>query len=101
ALVARELAGRADPLFDAAWFRWIVSYHHPTAGGSVWAAFGSAARIDDIEPAAGLLRVLPVIGLLERLGGATVEAEVDHWGAMLRSILGRDPLATVSRPRPR
>ena len=91
ALVDLELAGRADPLFDAAWFRWIVGYHHPPAEGTAWAAFRSAARIDDAEPAAGLLRVLPVIGLLERLGGATVDAEVDHWRAMLRSILERDP----------
>src|SRR5438093_6518011 len=46
ALVDLELAGRADPLFDAAWFRWFVGYHYPAAEATAWAAFRSAARSD-------------------------------------------------------
>lgn len=86
ALVDLELAGRADPLFDAAWFRWIVTYHHPAAGAIAWNAFLATAGIDHEEAAArDLLRALPVVGLLERLDATTAGAEADRWLAMLRS----------------
>jgi aminoglycoside phosphotransferase (APT) family kinase protein len=91
ALVDLELAGRADPWFDAAWFRWIVTYHHPAAGAIAWDAFRATAGIDHEEAAArDLLRALPVVGLLERLDSTTADAEADHWLAMLRSIARHD-----------
>jgi len=87
ALVDLELAGRADPLFDAAWFRWIVTYHHPAAGAIAWDAFRATAGIDHGDAAArDLLPALPVVGLLERLDATAPGAEADHWLAMLRSI---------------
>ncbi len=41
-----ERARVAHPLFDAAWWRWIVRYHHPERWGTAWPAFASAAGID-------------------------------------------------------
>jgi aminoglycoside phosphotransferase (APT) family kinase protein len=91
AVVDLELAVRADPLFDAAWFRWIVAYHHPAAGPLAWGAFVSASGIDEEDDGVReLLRVLPVVGLLERLASATVDSEAEHWQAMVRSIASRD-----------
>jgi aminoglycoside phosphotransferase (APT) family kinase protein len=92
ALVDLEFAARADPLFDAAWFRLIVDYHHPAVGAMAWDGFVSASGIDEADARTrDLLRVLPLVGLLERLARATVDAEVEHWQAMLRSMASRGP----------
>jgi aminoglycoside phosphotransferase (APT) family kinase protein len=88
AVVDLEFAARADPLFDAAWFHWIIDYHHPAAVAVAWGAFVSASRIDDRDATTReLLRVLPVVGLLARLATVTADAEVEHWRGQLRSIL--------------
>lgn len=85
ALLDFESARLGDPLVDAAWFRWIVGYHHPEAVAVAWDAFRATAGIDATDPVVSeLLRVLPVLGLLERLDAATAEREIEHWLAMLR-----------------
>lgn len=85
ALLDFEAARPGDPLFDAAWFRWIVGYHHPEAAAAAWDAFRAAAEIDPTDPVVReLLRILPVVELLERLDATTAERETEHWLAMLR-----------------
>jgi aminoglycoside phosphotransferase (APT) family kinase protein len=95
ALLDFEAARLGDPLFDAAWFRWIVGYHHPESVAVAWDAFRTAAEIDATDPVVrDLLRLLPAVGLLERLDATTAEREAEHWLAMLR----RTGLAETSFP---
>ena len=97
ALVDLEHASRGDPLFDAAWFRWIVAYHHPAIAPRVWEAFRVAAGFSEVTaPDRGLLRDLPALGILERLASAAsgrdpeAAASVEHLRSMLRAIVARD-----------
>jgi aminoglycoside phosphotransferase (APT) family kinase protein len=57
-----------DRLFDAAWFGWIVRYHHPELHAPAWAAFLGAAGLGRLSPADSvLLATLPMIRMLEIL----------------------------------
>lgn len=61
ALLDLEFARLADPLFDAAWWGWVVRYHHPARWVVAWPRFLDAAGI--VADAATLER----IGILQRL----------------------------------
>jgi len=61
ALLDLEFARIADPLFDAAWWGWVVRYHHPARWAVAWPRFLDAAGI--AADAATLER----IGILQRL----------------------------------
>lgn len=65
-----ERARVAHPLFDAAWWRWIVRYHHPERWAAAWPAFAAAAGIDTGDPlATARLDLLGALQCLEEIEG--------------------------------
>jgi Ser/Thr protein kinase RdoA (MazF antagonist) len=70
ALLDLETVRVGPRLLDAAWFRWIVRYHHPALEPRAWAGFVavSGLRADDTMTGA-LLDILPVVRILEILAG--------------------------------
>ncbi len=87
ALLDLEFARLADPLLDAAWWGWIVRFHHPGRWPAAWPAFLAAAGLATDrkrEPAlfAERIRSLQLLRLLEladrRSGRAATE-----WAARL------------------
>lgn len=67
ALLDLERARLAHPLFDAAWWSWIVRYHHPARWPAAGPAFLSAAGIEETAEAAGRIEALAVLQCLEML----------------------------------
>ena len=63
----------ADPLFDAAWWSWVVGFHHPARFRRLWPVFCPAAGIIDDGATRERLAHLQVLYLLERLALA-----IDH-----------------------
>jgi Ser/Thr protein kinase RdoA (MazF antagonist) len=84
-----EFARLAEPLLDAAWFDWIVTFHHPGQAGAARQAFASAAGLDVTDPTVcRLLRILPRIRLLELLDeDGLTPARTNHWLGMLDASL--------------
>lgn len=96
-LVDFEAARIGDRLFDAAWFRWIVAYHHPELAADAWRAFARAAALppDGGDPV--LLDAYPVLRILEILaGGELSEASRARWVQQLDAALAR--LETLAVP---
>jgi aminoglycoside phosphotransferase (APT) family kinase protein len=91
ALLDFEFIRLADPLLDAAWFDWIVAYHHPADEPAAWRAFVTSAGLDDREPLTReLLRIFPLVRLLEILDDESLRDEhVGGWIRMLRACLTR------------
>jgi aminoglycoside phosphotransferase (APT) family kinase protein len=91
ALLDFESGRIADRLLDAAWFDWIVGFHHPAAEPAAWQAFTEAAELDPHDPSTrALLRLLPLIRILEILDeDGLPAANADHWARMLRACLER------------
>jgi aminoglycoside phosphotransferase (APT) family kinase protein len=90
ALLDLETVRLGARLLDAAWFRWIVRYHHPDVAHAAWRAFAGASNVDDARPQiATLLDVLPLVRILEILSQPTLEA-----GARVRWL---DQLAACLR----
>jgi aminoglycoside phosphotransferase (APT) family kinase protein len=87
AVLDLDRARLAHPLFDAAWFAWVVGHHHPEVAAPAWGAFAAAAGLPDRRPAA--LAWLQPVQLLERLAGCTVEAERMRWATRLAETLAR------------
>jgi aminoglycoside phosphotransferase (APT) family kinase protein len=80
ALLDLERARLAHPLFDAAWWRWIVRYHHPTRWPAAGGAFSSAAGIEQRADTLTQLNTLAVLQCLEMLastprGSSTVRGQ--------------------------
>lgn len=94
ALLDLEFVRLADSLLDAAWFDRIVWFHHPSVHPEAWAAFTRAAGLDPHEPTTRvLLRVLPIIRILELIHGLDP-------GARMRTLCVTQLLAFL-RPGPR
>jgi len=96
-LIDLEAARVADPLYDAAWFDWLLRFHHPAQRNEAWLGLVEAAGLDvDSRQAAHLRHVLPTLGILERVGTSLRPvAEQPRLLAQLRSILA--PRTRVSR----
>lgn len=63
-----EAVRLADPLFDAAWWAWSVSFSSPDVLQQAWPAFLDGAGIDATEPGlADRVRALQVLRMLEQL----------------------------------
>ena len=80
----------ADPLFDVAWWAWVVGFHHPADLGRSLPSFleGAAARRDASQDE--LIRALQLLRLLE-LAAKSVGEERDSrdmWTARLTETLG-------------
>lgn len=68
ALLDLEFVRLGDRRLDAAWFDWIVWFHHRPIHPVAWQAFAAAAGIQPGDaPTLEALRVLPAIRLLEIL----------------------------------
>ena len=89
ALLDLESIRLADPLLDAAWFDRIVWFHHPGEHPDAWAGFTRAAGLDPDEPTTrALLRVLPIIRILEIIDGLAPDAPARALGiAQLQAFL--------------
>ncbi len=94
ALLDLEAARLADPLLDAAWFDWIVRYHHPREEPAAWAAFAAEAGIERSDPTIdGLLHAYPIVRILEILDdiGAADAARPRWLGQLTAALALRSP----------
>lgn len=85
-----EFTRLADPLFDIAWWGWIVSFHHPDAHHRAWPAFLEAAAVRPDLATSERLRVLVALRLLEALAAASRtgdRAATSAWAERLRRTL--------------
>jgi aminoglycoside phosphotransferase (APT) family kinase protein len=64
-LLDLERARLAHPLFDAAWWRWIIRYHHPSRWSAAGREFASAAGLDVDAHTLARLNMLAVVQSLE------------------------------------
>jgi aminoglycoside phosphotransferase (APT) family kinase protein len=91
-----EFARLADPLFDVAWWRWIVSYHHPDAYIHAWPAFLETAGIAPHPVTLERLHALESLRLLEALAAPpSVSRNVDpvSWTHRIRTtMLAGEPI---------
>ncbi len=84
-----EATRRADRLFDAAWFNWIVTYHHPHASAAARAGFGDGVGVDlDAGAVQPILVLLPILRILEILARLPSGSEArDRWVPQLRAAI--------------
>jgi aminoglycoside phosphotransferase (APT) family kinase protein len=96
ALLDLEGARIGDPLFDAAWFRWIMAFHHPELEPAAWCAFKAAARLaDDDQARDALLHAYPVLRILEILAGPALTAAArKRWMEQLERAADQDRRAS-------
>ena len=80
AVLDLDRAQLAHPAYDAAWFAWVVSFHHPRVAGTACAAYTAAAGVPTGKDALGWL--WPLL-LLERLAEATDTGERAMWADRL------------------
>jgi aminoglycoside phosphotransferase (APT) family kinase protein len=69
ALLDLERARLAHPLFDAAWWSWIIRYHHPARWPAAGRAFLAEAGIERSAGTLAQLNGLAVLQCLEMLAG--------------------------------
>jgi Ser/Thr protein kinase RdoA (MazF antagonist) len=88
ALLDLETVRVGERLLDAAWFRWIVRYHHPDVARPAWRGFAEAGGLNDLDPTAGpLLEILPIVRILEILSKPTLGAGPrERWLDQLRAL---------------
>jgi aminoglycoside phosphotransferase (APT) family kinase protein len=83
ALLDLEFARLADPLLDAAWWGWIVRFHHADRWPAAWPAFLAAAGGPNASAAfSDRIKVLQLLRLLELLNRAGPRAAAS-WAARL------------------
>ena len=89
ALLDLERARLAHPLFDAAWWRWILRHHHPERWAAAGPAFLFAAGLDDGPRTAARLDLMAALQCLEMLhrSPARPAAARRAWRARLLSVL--------------
>jgi aminoglycoside phosphotransferase (APT) family kinase protein len=76
----------AHPDYDAAWFAWVVSFHHPDVADRACEAFGLALS-RQARPRANLVWMWP-LQLLERVAEAQSPLERTMWQDRLASLRG-------------
>lgn len=109
-LLDLEAARIGDGMLDAAWFRWIVGYHHPGLVAAAWSAFADAAglpagvaaggRVGDATPGQGpavadrtVLDAYPVLRILEILATSRLDSDAQgRWLAQLEAAI--EPFTT-------
>jgi hypothetical protein len=78
-LVDLEYPRLADPLFDAAWWGWVVRYHHPELWAAAWPQLLAAAGI---AAGAGTMRRVAALQRLRCLEMLAVHADAPSQAAM-------------------
>ena len=81
AVLDLDRARLAHPLYDAAWFAWVVWFHHGDIAEAAWSAYDRAAGLG-IGSAATLAWLWP-LQLVERLAEAADAAERATWADRL------------------
>lgn len=89
AVLDLDRARLAHPLFDGAWFAWVVGHHHPDVARVAWRAFATRTGLPDREP--GAFAWLQPLQLLERLAVADAPAERSTWSTRLAAALEDRP----------
>jgi aminoglycoside phosphotransferase (APT) family kinase protein len=100
ALLDLESARMGDPLLDAAWFRWIVAYHHPALAPAAWGGFAVAAGLADLSGSQeARLAAYPVLRILEILATAGLQPlPRRRWLAQLDAATAlAEPGSTLAR----
>lgn len=89
ALVDLELARVAGPYFDAAWWGWVVRYHHPERWRGAWPHLLAAAGLPDTTQTARHVLALQRLRCLELLVSAQRQnlAATADWVARLEETL--------------
>jgi hypothetical protein len=90
-LLELEFARIADPQFDAAWWGWVVRYHHAERWVHAWPQLLAAAGIVDDAATAARIRVLQRLRCLEMIDycAATRTRDVAQmWVERLGTTLG-------------
>jgi aminoglycoside phosphotransferase (APT) family kinase protein len=77
AVLDLDRARLAHPLYDAAWFAWVVSFHHADVAEASWSAYARAVGMDARSPAT--FTWLWPLQLVERLSEAREEDERTKW----------------------
>ena len=85
AVLDLDRARLAHPLYVAAWFAWVVSFHHRDVAGAAWSAYAQAAGLGATSPA--VLAWLWPLQLLDRLAEAPDAAERTLWAGRLAAGL--------------
>jgi aminoglycoside phosphotransferase (APT) family kinase protein len=88
-LIDLEFARIADPLFDAAWWGWVVRYHHEERWRQAWPHLLAAAGIAGDAMTQAQITVIQQLRLLEALDyNAALSAERgEAWAARLATTL--------------
>ncbi len=81
AVLDLDRARLAHPLYDAAWFAWVVAFHHGDVVEATWSAYAEAGRVDVRAPVA--LALLWPLQLAERLAEALDAGERAMWADRL------------------
>jgi aminoglycoside phosphotransferase (APT) family kinase protein len=98
-LLDLEFARIADPLFDAAWWGWVVRYHHPARWAHAWPQLLAAAGIADDRETAERIRVIQRLRCLEMIDycATTRPREVaEMWIGRLGATLGWEEAAELA-----
>lgn len=90
ALVDFDEARLADPLFDAAWWGWVVRFHHPERWRAAWPALLAAAGIQEGAATRARVRALQLLRLLEALDEARAHLPqaAGSWAQRLEQTAG-------------
>lgn len=85
-LIDFDEARLADPLYDAAWWGWVVRYHHPERWHAAWPELLAAAGIPWDAGTGARVGVLQLLRLLEALDEARRHepTAAAGWAARLR-----------------
>ncbi|PZR63011.1 MAG: hypothetical protein DLM71_05735 [Chloroflexi bacterium] len=95
-----EFARLADPLFDVAWWGWLVRFHHPDVLGAAWPAFLSARGFDGGDPlVAARIFSLQALRVLEVVNDAPARGAGvrDDWIRRLSTTLAWAPWTEWAR----
>jgi aminoglycoside phosphotransferase (APT) family kinase protein len=89
-LVDLDYARVADPLFDAAWWGWVVRYHHPERWIVAWPELLRAAGFTVDQATLGRVRVLQRLRCLEATDDARSAGDdaAGMWARRLHETLG-------------
>ena len=93
ALLDFEFARLADALFDAAWWGWVVRYHHPERWIAAWPALLAAGGIVPDAANAARIRSLHLLRCLEMLDDhahSRVAGQASMWAERLHATVGWD-----------
>ena len=98
AVLDLDRARAAPPDYDAAWFLWVVGYHHPEVVAVAWAGYARGADLPPgLPPATAWLQPLQ---LLELASSSRDTEERSRWAARLEALLGgRSPPKRIQSGR--